>query len=89
MSGRYPQGQERHGVSGKPRYAPQAAFDREARTGTFQLAPGSPGSDGGVIIPNFCDAFTGKAPDMGAHEAGTAPMEFGVRAGCAGPPETR
>jgi hypothetical protein len=31
-----------------------------------------------VVIPNFCD-LSG-APDMGAQEAGTPPMVFGVKA---------
>jgi len=80
LSARHPAGQEKHGIPGKPRYSPGAGFNPETRTGRFQLAPGSPGSDGGVVIPNFCDVFTGKGPDMGAHEAGTAPMKFGVEA---------
>jgi len=29
---------------------------------------------------NHNDGFTGAAPDMGAHEAGTPPMQFGVDA---------
>ena len=89
LSGRHPDGQERHGVSGVPRYAPGAGFDLETRRGTFQLAAGSPGHDAGSVIPNFCDAFAGKAPDMGAHESGAAPMEFGVRARFVPQPERR
>jgi len=80
LSARYPDGQEKHGLSGKPTYAPGAGFDFETKQGNFQLAPTSPGYDRGAVIPNFCDVFTGKAPDMGAHEAGTAPMTFGVKA---------
>ncbi len=48
--------------------------------GDFSLAPGSPGFDAGVPIPNFNDGFHGRAPDIGACEAGTAPLEFGVNA---------
>jgi hypothetical protein len=80
LSGRHPAGQEKHGISGKPRFAAGAGFDFTAKAGTFQLAPGSPGYDEGTVIPNFCDVFTGQKPDMGAHEAGTAPMAFGVGA---------
>ena len=80
LSARYPDGQEKHGISGKPMYAPGAGFNFETKTGSFQLAPESPGCDKGVVIPNFCDVFTGNGPDMGAHEAGTAPMVFGVKA---------
>ena len=80
LSARHPGGQEKHGLSGKPTYALDAGFNFERKLGDFQLAPASPGYDKGVVIPNFCDVFTGNAPDMGAHEAGTAPMTFGVKA---------
>lgn len=66
--------QESHGVVGVPVYA----TSRPA--GDFSLAPGSPGFDAGVPIPNFNDGFHGRAPDMGACEAGAAPLEFGVNA---------
>jgi hypothetical protein len=33
-----------------------------------------------VVIPDFNDIFTAKAPDVGAFEAGSPPMEFGVKA---------
>jgi hypothetical protein len=80
LSARHPADQEKHGISGKPAYAPGAGFVFETKSGNFQLAPGSPGYDDGAVIPNFGDVFTGDGPDMGAHEAGTAPMGFGVRA---------
>jgi len=32
------------------------------------------------LEPNFNDNFHGKGPDIGAFEAGSAPMEFGVNA---------
>jgi hypothetical protein len=66
--------QEQHGVKGVPIYA----ANRPA--GDFSLDPSSPGFDAGAVIPNFNDDFHGKAPDMGAFEAGSAPMEFGVNA---------
>ncbi|MGD8240859.1 MAG: hypothetical protein PVH68_20075 [Armatimonadota bacterium] len=62
---------QRHGILGEPRYDPRNG------PGEFALAPSSPGYDAGLRIPNFNDAFTGKAPDIGAHEAGTPPMQFG------------
>ena len=65
---------EKHGIVGEPIYDPKNGPEE------FALAPNSPGYDAGVRIPNFNDGFTGKAPDMGAHEAGTPPMEFGVNA---------
>ena len=52
----------------------------EAIAGRYQLAPTSPGFDAGKPIPNFNDGFTGQAPDIGAHESGAPPMEFGVGA---------
>ena len=66
------EGSEPHGIRGVPIYDPNNG-DNE-----FALAPDSPGYDAGVRIPNFNDDFTGKAPDMGAHEAGTPPMRFGI-----------
>ena len=64
--------QEAHGIQGVPVYHPDNG------PGEFYLAPASPGYDAGVRIPNFNDGFTGAAPDMGAHEAGTPPMQFGA-----------
>jgi hypothetical protein len=75
-----PRRQEVHGVRGSATYTTGGGLDEVTKTGKFSLAPGSPGYDQGTIIPNFMDIFTGLAPDMGAHEAGTPPMEFGVDA---------
>ncbi len=55
-------------------------IDLSSLMGDFALAPGSPGHDQGKVIPNFADRYTGSAPDVGAHEFGTGPMEFGVNA---------
>ena len=88
LSARYPDGQEEHGLTGQPTYESGAGFDVENKRGNFKLTPSSPGYDRGVVIPNFCDVFTGKAPDIGAHEAGTAPMRFGVKARFT-PPDNR
>jgi hypothetical protein len=71
---------ERHGRRGNPLYVTGSGFDRKTLKGIFQLAPVSPGFDSGVRIPNFNDLFDGKAPDMGAHESGFTPMEFGPEA---------
>jgi hypothetical protein len=65
---------EPHGVVGLPVYAANRL------AGDFSLDRSSPGFDAGVRIPNFNDDFRGKAPDMGAFEAGSAPMEFGLKA---------
>jgi hypothetical protein len=62
-------GAEKHGIRGVPPY------ERE-----YRLGPASPGVDAGVAIPNFNDGYRGSAPDIGAHEAGTPPLVFGVPA---------
>lgn len=36
--------------------------------------------DSGVILPGFNDNFAGEAPDLGAFEVGTPPLQFGRRA---------
>jgi hypothetical protein len=79
-SGAFPDDHQRQGLSGVPRYIQGAGFDPESRTGTFQLGPGSKGVDAAKVIPNFCEAINGNPPDLGAHESGTARMQFGVRA---------
>jgi hypothetical protein len=79
-NGKMPPGSERHGVRGVPVYLPGHG-PASGANGLYQLAPGSPGRDAGVPIPNFNDGFAGSAPDMGAHEGGTPPMRFGVRGG--------
>jgi hypothetical protein len=45
----------------------------------FRLKPGSAAIDRGVILPNVTDGFTGQAPDLGALEAGQAPVHYGPR----------
>ena len=67
-------GAERNGIKGVPIYNPTNG------EGEFALDPSSPGYDAGVVIPNFNDHYNGAAPDIGAHEAGDPPMEFGVDA---------
>ena len=68
-----------HLIKGTPIYADgHGAASRDR--GRYWLAPGSPGFDAGEALPNFNDGFSGAAPDVGAHEAGAPPMEFGVNA---------
>jgi hypothetical protein len=78
-NGVVPSGSERHGVKGAPVFLPGNGPEGAAK-GMVQLAPGSPGHDAGVAIPNFSDGYTGKAPDMGAQETGAPPLRFGVEA---------
>jgi hypothetical protein len=73
-----PEGQEAHGVRGEPIYAEGHGL-RQGK-GWCQLSPKSPGYDAAVRLPGFNDDCKGKAPDMGAHEAETPAMEFGVDA---------
>jgi hypothetical protein len=58
-----------HVINGEPRF----------RQGSYQLREDSPGFDAGVRLPNFNDGFQGKAPDIGAQEANSAPLTYGVR----------
>ncbi len=80
FNGRVPSGQETHGVRGLPIYAEDAGLDPVTRMGHFQLAPGSPGVSAGQVIPNFSDGYLGQSPDMGAHQRGSLPIRYGVRA---------
>ncbi|MCB0208627.1 MAG: hypothetical protein KDJ52_04840 [Anaerolineae bacterium] len=67
-------GAESHGINKAPTY------NSTNGAGEFYLDASSAGFSKGITIPNFNDKFTGTKPDMGAHEAGTAPMKFGVEA---------
>jgi hypothetical protein len=73
-------GSESHAVVGVPTYADGVGFDPKTMTGRFSLAPGSPGHNAGATVPDFTGGYTGSAPDIGAHESGTPPMQFGVEA---------
>jgi hypothetical protein len=75
-----PDNQEKDGLKGAPQYVPGAGFDPETKTGMFQLAPGSRGTDAAEVVPNFCEAIHGNRPDIGAHQSGTGRMQFGLRA---------
>jgi hypothetical protein len=79
-NGRVPSGQEAHGVQGEPIYAADAGFDPATKTGRFHLAPDSPGASAGQPIPNFSHGYTGKAPDIGAHQRSAPPIRYGVSA---------
>jgi len=45
----------------------------------FQLRPGSAAIDTGVRLPGVNDDFTGRAPDLGAYEAGQPLPHYGPR----------
>ena len=65
---------QRHGIKALP------VFASDNGPGEYALAPRSPGFDAGMILPNFNDNYHGNGPDMGAFEANSPPMEFGVNA---------
>jgi hypothetical protein len=74
---------ERHGwgpgAPGRPVYATSGtSYPSAARQGDFSLAPGSPGYQGAERIANFNDSYA--RPDVGAHQSGSPPMQFGVDA---------
>ena len=45
----------------------------------FRLKPGAAPVDRGVVLPNVTDGFSGRAPDIGALEAGKAAPHYGPR----------
>jgi hypothetical protein len=80
-NGRVPQDQEAHGIRGEPIYEAGAGFDAATKTGRFALAPGSPGVAAALALPNFSRGYSGRAPDVGAHQRGEPPIRYGVAAG--------
>lgn len=56
---------------------PSTAFQGEELD--YRLKEGGPAIDKGVVLPGFNDGFRGKAPDLGALEAGEAMPHFGPR----------
>ena len=50
-----------------------------AEDSDFSLKPNSAAVDKGVFLPNITDSFTGRAPDLGALEAGQKPPHYGPR----------
>lgn len=65
-------GGEAHAVSSAPAFV-------AAAQGDFRLATGSAGIDQGCVLPGLNDGFLGRAPDMGALEAGQAGPDFPPR----------
>lgn len=80
-------GIERHGI----RVRKEEIFDqydvpaepRRIKPQVLTLKSGSAAVDAGDVLPNINDDFTGKAPDLGAHELGKPPPHYGPRAGTA------
>ena len=83
-------GQETHGVeidydvfeSLRPPIPPDSSKPGrpyDAVTLNFALRQGGKAVDAGVRLPNVNDGFAGKAPDLGAYEAGQPPPVYGPR----------
>jgi acetyl esterase/lipase len=68
-----------HMIKGTPKYLLGDGPESGAG-GRYALDNSSPGFDAGEILPNFNDGFYGAGPDVGAHEAGTPHLEFGIDA---------
>ena len=45
----------------------------------FRLRPGTAAIDAGVVLPTINDGYSGRAPDLGAYELGSAPPHYGPR----------
>ncbi|HKW92867.1 MAG TPA: hypothetical protein VJX92_13285 [Methylomirabilota bacterium] len=56
---------------------PSTRFDPEKTD--FRLSPASLAVDAGIMLPNFNDGFTGKAPDLGCCELGEPLPHYGPR----------
>lgn len=80
----FPAGQERFGKSGAPSFVSGWGLTGSVGMGNFQgnfqLADGARGKDSARKLPNFCAAYNGAGPDVGAHEGGLPAMTFGLNA---------
>ena len=56
---------------------PHAVY--EARELDFRLKPGGRAVDAGVVLPGLNDGYAGRAPDLGAYEAGAPLPHYGPR----------
>jgi ribosomal protein L14 len=69
-----------HMLHGSPTYAIGTPTIGDPNPAGYFLASGSMGLDGGVVLNNFNDGYTGAAPDVGAYETGKPALQFGVNA---------
>ena len=77
-------GHEEHGAmvsfgTFEKAFPPQEGKTYAAETIDLRPRPTSRAEDAGLVLPNINDAFSGKAPDLGAHELGSPPLHFGPR----------
>lgn len=64
-----------HTLQSEPRFRPGHGT---GLMGRYQLVENTPGHDDAVRLPNFNDRSLGTGPDRGAHETGTADLEYGT-----------
>jgi hypothetical protein len=67
-------------IKGSPKFTSKFGLNRKTGKGIFCQTPDSPGYNRGIKLPNFNSDVPDGKPDLGAHEAGTPPMEFGPNA---------
>jgi hypothetical protein len=67
-------------IKGTPKFTSNFGLNRKTGSGIFYQSPESPGYNNGVKLPNFNSNVPDGKPDLGAHEAGTPPMQFGPKA---------
>ncbi len=81
-------GQEKHGLSLTEfsgllvpghKLPPDSKKSMPVSANNPLLAPGSPVTDKGVLLPTINEDFKGKAPDIGAYEFGVEPPHYGPR----------
>jgi hypothetical protein len=51
----------------------------ETSINDLRLKSGTPALDAGAVIPGFNEGYSGKAPDLGAYEAGSPMPHYGPR----------
>jgi len=61
-------------ISDIPAYAAEPFSTRR-----LTLKAGCAAIDVGQALPNLCDTFRGRAPDLGAYELGDPPPHYGPR----------
>ncbi len=67
-------------IQGIAKFSSEFGLNRATGKGIFYQTSDSPGYNSGIIITNFNSDIPDGQPDLGAHEAGTPPMEFGPKA---------
>lgn len=68
-----------NGIRARPSWGRYTTDPGSGELAYFTLQSGTAGHDGGKVIPNFSDGYTGAAPDVGIMENDADPMCFGHR----------